>query len=333
MPVKMSCLVCNYDEPSLRPLDVREPRGFFTSLQPEDFEGQFEWQPRSTRPSLSIDPHTGVPANQIGNCSVRTFKEHILSINDNGGKGSFDFQAAKIFNQTKPGAYAVSLDPEDASSPEASLGQNVSTSGPSWRIALGSRRMTDVLLVNIDNWPRGVFADPTSVEGRAAWYSFAFWLRLAAGAHLDVDALEMQAGFRSLPDVTNQVIGQAFLCDQLENGAGYSWFLGQATEFQKLLEQGNPARSNSIAAKWIGSTTSSLQASPVHGAECDTSCNLCLRDFHNAPYHGLLDWRLALDMARLATADTAKVDLASSWGGLPILGRPWFRTSLRLSLQ
>lgn len=100
--------------------------------------------------------------------------------------------------------------------------------------------MTDILLVNIDNWPVGVFADPTTVEGRAAWYSFAFWLRLAAGAHMDVDALELQASFRTLPDPVHSAIGQAFLCDQLENGAGYCRFLASAAEFQQLLQQGNP---------------------------------------------------------------------------------------------
>src|SRR5258708_7170628 len=73
----------------------------------------------------------------------------------------------------------------------------ISTFGLSHRIALLSRRMTDILLVSIDKWPVGIFADPTTVVGRAAWYSFAFLLRTAAAAQLDVDTLELQAGFRS----------------------------------------------------------------------------------------------------------------------------------------
>ena len=43
-------------------------------------------------------------------------------------------------------------------------------------------------------------------------------------------------------------------------------------------------------------------------------CNTCLRDFHNLPYHGLLDWRLALDMARIAASSTGNIDLVSDWG-------------------
>ena len=129
---------------------------------------------------------------------------------------------------------------------------------------------------------------------------------------MDVDALELQASFRTLPDPAHSAIGQAFLCDRLENGAGYCRFLANAAEFQQLLQQGNPNTSNSIAAKWTTVTTSAVLEG--HTLRCDTSCNICLRDFHNLPYHGLLDWRLALDMARLARSSTAIIDLASLWG-------------------
>ena len=50
-----------------------------------------------------------------------------------------------------------------------------------------------------------------------------------------------------------------------------------------------------------------------HGEECDTSCNRCLRDFYNLSYHGLLDWRLAIDMTRLALNSRAVVDLEARW--------------------
>jgi ATP-dependent helicase YprA (DUF1998 family) len=303
-PSAQACPVCH--EQALRPLDAREPKGFFTDFDPDDFEGQFEWNPRATRPSMSFNTPIHSPV-QSNNCSVYTLYEHIISVNDDGGKGGFDFKHAKMFRTSRDGAYAVL---EDESAKEE---QHVSTTGTPHRVALLSRRKTDILLVNIDNWHAGVFADPTTVEGRAAWYSLAFWLRITAGAHLDIDALELQAGFRSLPassDSPYSVVGQAFLCDQLENGAGYCKFLGQTSQFQQLMEQANIGIAGSIAAKWV---------EPAH-ASCDTSCNLCLRDFHNMPYHGLLDWRLALDMARLATSHTATLDLTSAWG---TTANPW----------
>lgn len=303
-PIKQTCPICHSTKSSLRPLDAREPKGFFTDLEPEDFDGQFEWNPRSTQPTLSINT-SGSSSSSVGNCSVTALKDHILSVNDNGSKGGFDFQKAKVYGNAKDGAYAVAVHETDKS-PVASKDGSVAVSGDSYRIALLSRRMTDVLLVSINDWPQGVFANPTTVEGRAAWYSFAFYLRLAAGAHLDVDALELQAGFRSLPGTHYPVVGQAFLCDQLENGAGYCHFLRRTTEFQKLLAQGELSTPSSIATKWM---------EPGHSGDCDTSCNLCLRDFYNLPYHGLLDWRLALDMVYIALSPTTAIDLVSPWDG------------------
>ncbi|MEH2229770.1 MAG: DEAD/DEAH box helicase [Nostoc sp.] len=295
---KVECPVCHAIE--LRCLDAREPKAFFTDLQPEDFDGQFEWQPRSTRPSLSIGANVGTPSS-ILNASVFAFNWDILSVNDNGGNGGFDFQQATVFGRPRPGAYAVSPDPNS----------QVGTSGATYRVALLSRRKTDILLVSINQWPSGVFADPRTVVGRTAWYSFGFWLRIAAAAHLDVDALELQAGLRSL-EQNGAIIGQAFLSDQLENGAGYCRFLAQPNEFQQLIAQADPTIPNSIASQWINPHE--------HGSECDTSCNLCLRDYQNLAYHGLLDWRLALDMARLVSNPSSVVDLNSAWGNFQ---NPW----------
>lgn len=302
------CAACG--AASIRVLDAREPKGFFSNLEPEDFEGQFEWTPRSTRPSMGISGPPFESEALVGNALVASLKDHILSINDRGGAGGFCFQPAQVYGDSKQGAYAV----EEAQSPRVS----VSTGSPPYLVALLARRVTDILLVSIENWPGGVFADPTTVEGRAAWYSFAFWLRLAAGVHLDVDALELQAGFRSLPR-KGRAIGQAFLSDQLENGAGYCRELARPERFRELLKLADPAMDGSIAARWTELVSLPGAAAP-HAAECDTSCNRCLRDFHNLPYHGLLDWRLALDMARVAWSASSTVDLCSAWNGLI---NPW----------
>jgi Lhr-like helicase len=290
-PEVVECPVCKRQEPSLRCLDAREPKGFFTNLQPRDFDGRFEWQPRSTRPSISFKSKISPPVS-ILNASISDFNEDILSVNENGNHGGFDFQAANVFGKSWNGAYAVS----------PATGSPISTSGQAYRIALLSKRKTDILLVGISNWSTGIFADPKTIEGRAALYSLAFGLRVVAAAHLDVDVDELQAGFRSSVDAAGRVIGEAFLCDSLENGAGYCRFLAKPTEFTKLLEQANPAISGSIASLWKN-----------HGDHCDTSCNLCLRDYRNLAYHGLLDWRLALDMANILSDPNAIVDLKTHW--------------------
>ena len=291
-PVLTQCPVCNQE--TFRSIDAREPKGFFTDLAPDDFEGSFEWNPRSTRPTLSLNSQSG-QAKLVGNTYVSAFEDEIISVNDNGGKGGFDFRSSTtVYGRNRPGAYAVA--PRSDS--------YVSVAGATHRIALLSRSRTDILLVDLKKWSDGVFADPIQIEGRAAWYSLAFFLRTAASVELDVDPTELDAGFRSI-NPHGTPIGQAFLSDKLENGAGYCRWFGKPEHFQKLLDQAKSDVPASLAEVWMEET---------HNRECDTSCNTCLRDFYNLLYHGLLDWRLALDMARLAISSIITIDLVSPWG-------------------
>lgn len=299
-PVQIvDCPVCHTS--NLRIVDAREPRNFFTDQNPQDYEGQFEWQPRATYPSLAFQ-REGKDIT-INNARISTISDQVISVNDRGGESGFNFYDAQIkwgknirvpFNR---GAYTT----------DASRGRSVivdkATDG--YRVALMSRRKTDILIAGINEWPNGIFADPISVEGRAAWFSFAFWLRTISSAYLDIDPDELQSGTRTyLGD--GVPFAEAFLCDRLENGAGYCDFLGQPNVFETLLKHADPtARPNnqeSIAKKWLDESHLS----------CDTSCNKCLRDYNNMPYHGLLDWRLALDMARIASGET-RIDLTTDW--------------------
>ena len=283
------------------PIDAREPTGFFTDFQPEDYTGVFEWMPRSTLPTLTWGVNDGTETS-VANCDVLSFSDDILSVNDNDGAGGFAFQPASIPGHSRStGAYAIR--PRQSSS--------ISVSGATRPIALLSRRRTDVLLAGLRVWPTGVFADPRTVVGRAAWYSFAFFLRSSAAALMDVDTQEFNAGFRPTCDPNGGVLGQTFLSDTLQNGAGYCWWLGQRDNFEKLLREGDVTTAGSNASLW---------AIGPHAEECDTSCNRCLRDFYNLPYHGVLDWRLALDMARLSLDPHAILDLKFPWNAQ---NNPW----------
>lgn len=303
LPDAEICPVCT--EQSLLVVDAREPKGFFTDMAPRDYDGSFEWTPRSTRPSLSFDYQPDC-VEEFGNAEVAALPgRDIITVNDNGAERGFDFQAVRVRTDNAspdfsdiPRAFVSLGDPADRVMPV----------GAKFCVSLLSRRRTDSLLVDIKTWPKGVYADPKTAVGRAAWYSFAFLLRVAAAGLLDADTLELDAGFRTLPK-DGQAAAQAFLCDKLENGAGYCTRLSNLAEFEKLLEQADPGVSESIAAKWLA---------VGHAGDCDTSCNLCLRDFYNMPYHGLLDWRLGLDMARVATTGLVP-DLVSKWGngGMP----------------
>ena len=289
-----SCQVCGRAEVGV--LDAREPKGFFTDFIQEDYHGVFEWTPRSTVPTLVWDGAADY-ASRVANCGVSAFPGEIFSVNDNDNQGGFEFQRARFAERREwKEAYAVN--------PGSGRDHHVSVQGDIHKIALLSRRKTDVLLTGLDGWPEGIFADPLNPVGRAAWYSFAFFMRTAAAAMMDVDTLEFNAGFRPTREADSRVAGQAFLSDTLQNGAGYCWWLGQPENFATLLREGDVSVPDSSAEVWINDP---------HGSECDTSCNRCLRDFYNLSYHGLLDWRLAIDMARLALDPEAVVDLETPW--------------------
>jgi len=56
-----------------------------------------------------------------------------------------------------------------------------------------------------------------------------------------------------------------------------------------------------------------------HANTCQTSCPDCLRDFSNLAFHNILDWRLGLDLARLALDPNAAIDFTVSyWQSLAI---------------
>jgi hypothetical protein len=300
-PAVIVCRVCQ--QQTMRCLDAREPKGFFTDLDPEDFEGFFEWTARSTRPTMSIGAQPALGPVPGTNALVAPAPDtDIYSVNDDGGAVGFDFQVATVDGTRIDAAYAC-------------LEQNtarVSVSGLPYRIALLSRRRTDAIVVDLAHWPPHVFANPQTAVGRAAWFSLAFFLRTAAAVELDVDTLELEAGFRTYGP-PGQPTAQAFLCDKLENGAGYCRWLSVPANFERVLNQADPAQAGSLAARWLAA---------AHADECDTSCNMCLRDFYNLPYHGLLDWRLALEMAQLLRSAQATINLTSPVGGAP---NPWSR--------
>lgn len=297
--ISFVCPVC--DTQNLRVVDAREPRSFFTDQNPQDYEGQFEWQPRATYPSLSFQRNS--QDTIVSNARISSISDQVISINDRGGEGGFVFYNALVKSRKKVLASSTS----GAYTTNSSNGRGVTIEkvNEGYRIALMARRKTDILIAGIDAWPQGIFADPITVEGRSAWFSFAFWLRTIASAYLDIDPEELQSGTRTYSS-DGVPFAEAFLCDKLENGAGYCHFLGQPEVFETLLKHAdphaNPNLQESIAKKW-------MQQSHL---SCDTSCNKCLRDYNNMPYHGLLDWRLALDMARIASGKS-QVDLVSPW--------------------
>lgn len=116
--------------------------------------------------------------------------------------------------------------------------------------------------------------------------SFAAVIRTAAKSILDIDPSELSVGVQPRL-VQGTRTAMVYVADSLQNGAGYSTELAREPRVRELLA----AIEENVTKVW----------QDARHADCDSSCADCLRSYDNRFQHGLLDWRLALDVADLAT--------------------------------
>jgi hypothetical protein len=317
-PPAADCQVCGatpQQDPGYRVTTLSQPSGFRTwSGSSRDFDGTFEWTPRASRPKMGS---TQLPMAPRANFEVWADPETVYVINDNDGR-LFEFEK---LGRSDTWVTRQALANVGVNNPSIEVGAGIDTR------ALGSVKITDVMVLGIVRWPGGIRRSPAGDEGvgvRAALYSFGFLLRRAAADLLDVHEREIKVGLRVLRDAAGDIVGQIFISDSLENGAGYSSLLGRPPKTEELLQYvtGQPD------PKFYDFYVSQAHAGPGPDA-CMTSCPDCLRDFTNLPYHSVLDWRLGLDLARLALNSAAPIDFTVPyWQGVDAtVAGPYFAAS------
>ncbi len=303
VPDNPTCPVCGTPagagERDFQPMDLRQPKGFVSYFtRARDYDGVFDFVPRAARPKIgrpqfAMNPHL--------NFNVGAGAGRLHVINDNAGR---------LFNFSRRSATSESMiDVNAANAADAKFAAAVGRRpaagmvpfGPVTSCALAAISDTDMMLLGIRDYGAGCGVDPRTPHGRAALYSLAFMLRRAAAVYLDIQDYELKAGIRS-QEIAGIVTGQVFLCDTLENGAGYATHLGTAPVMSDLLEM--------IARPTPREFYDRLVA-PGHADVCDTSCPDCLRSYSNLAYHNLLDWRLGMDMASVAIDPQTMLSLAS----------------------
>ena len=97
-----------------------------------------------------------------------------------------------------------------------------------------------------------------------------------------------------------------FFVEKLESGAGYCNYL-------------SGRRYSDVPLKAIieplvkGGDIYEQLVSTDHKDECTSSCYDCIRDYSNQKVHGLLDWRLGLDLARLSYDSESEIDFTINY--------------------
>jgi DEAD/DEAH box helicase domain-containing protein len=283
-----------------RTADLSEPAGFMTWWDmPTDFTGNFEFTPRALRTRLGATAHK--PLARC-NFAVAAGFGKVYQINDNNGH---DFEFYKRIG-THQWISEAAVESAKESVPGGDKAGMPSLDRASCRkVALASVAQSDVLTIALPVIPEGLRLCTKYPEGRAAWYSLGFMLRRSAAVHLDVAETEIDLGIQPYYDpdcLFEQPTARVFMSDHLENGAGYCTHLGEPERLEAILR--------AIVGDGDGSFYGPL-VSPNHADECVTSCQRCLREYGNMAFHPLLDWRLGIDMARLALDPATALDLDS----------------------
>ena len=277
-----SCDVCGSKTSSF---DLYQPKGFLTTNQPKDYDGHKRRGHVLSLPILAFKPDYDSGFN-IGPMQVAlASNEPIALVNDANGE-LFKFRR-KINSIVVNDEYLYRDDP-----PYQELQGEPDAIG-----AIGAVFKTDVMTLLLDQLPGvghdGVLDIQNQEAATAALTSFAEFVKLAAAVELDVDPSEFQVGtqkYRTSCCVTRQI----YIADSLENGAGYTRHLYNSNRLKALLERHYDVQK----AKWQGE----------EHALCDMSCPDCLRSYNNRFLHGILDWRLALDIAELVLDYELEID-------------------------
>lgn len=271
------CAVCGNES-----LDfpLFQPRGFMAHWRTRNYDGQRARGPALPPPVMSFEPKYD-DAQACGPLKLSFKKDAIALVNDNEGK-LYDFvQGPHNRVMVKDVVYR-----------EKEIEEEVARGDPMERGAIGAVFTTDVMscvFEGTEGFGKNGILDVAQPSTKPALASFAEFLKQAVAFQLDVSPDEFRLGRQELL-LGGTRTEQVFLADALENGAGYSRMASEPETLADWLSK-HYARER---ARW---------EDPRHSRDCDRSCPDCLRNYGNRFTHGLLDWRLALDLAEVALGE------------------------------
>jgi DEAD/DEAH box helicase domain-containing protein len=219
----------------------------------------------------------------------------LVRVNDNLGK-LYSFHPSGSNHQallyTEPGAYRKSNIAKEVERDASKALYALSTGEDSF--AIGQNKTGDVALFWFDqaseerSWlPDGVVRIGSDCpSGESALWSFGELLKRGAQEQFDISSNELDLGL-SYGRIAGQRSGRIFIADVLANGAGFSTEIGQESTLRELLN-------------FLDGEVREKLTSNGHASECDSSCPKCLRGYETRTVHGLLNWRMALDLTSIA---------------------------------
>lgn len=267
-----ACPACNGGQITSMPL--YEPLGFRTDYWPAPFTPEYDDNQGTYAGAVQLITSSSPKSVQIQCTALEIFDgAKTIQVNDNRGRGFL------LQKQVDKSVLALGFNNSRAKeNPDGS---------PPFTAAIGAIKTSDVLRATIqsDHLPNAVIRFD-SEAGKLALWSFAEALKRGCQVALDLQPQELVAGVQPR-HIASIPSGSVFITDALQNGAGYAVEIGEPGKFGKVLV----SIRTDLRSTWL---------SPAHLQRCASSCPDCLRSYDNRRLHGLLDWRLALDMVDLS---------------------------------
>lgn len=248
-----------------------------------------------------VIPSDGMgPSGLVGTSPYYVVEGRFYTINDANGE---------LFSLADCGRNDGWLSVEHLTGPDARPGLR-SRAQNAIQLALGSRKRSEALLIEprLPSSENGFTFDIRDLGVRASVLSFGFLLRRAAAVHFDVAQNELRVGIRSVAERPGAVPRvQVYLADTLANGAGYARHLGEPGTLAELIAD--------IARGVASRGLEGMRRHFCDAAFCGSACYQCLLSYENLRYHGLLDWRLAMDVADLVCSSGISLLPTERWRG------------------
>ncbi len=181
------------------------------------------------------------------------------------------------------------------------LDNSFTTEGDEFDIALGAKKVTDILCLSLDPNSIPQCLNLNCQTGNkpavvAAFYSAASLIQRVFAEDIDIDPNEIEI---SEVKIDGNGMPSVYMNDKAPNGAGFVSMLcsPSPTGKLKLIE---------IMEDIVSPNPSSpfMQSIKKHAQECKTSCPICLNTYYNRGLHHVLDWRLGMDVIKLLLDDT-----------------------------
>jgi ATP-dependent helicase YprA (DUF1998 family)/rubrerythrin len=284
-------------------IQVVSPLGYCTDyVQPKDFNGRFDWigdrtDVRLDTKNTDILLHEVQETNIVVGNNIVPEKGVVQAINTNNDK-YFTLQKDK-FGRWIDSTYS-----------SASL-----ISDTERRVALVAKNITGVFEIGIAKSNSDLYLNPNLIEPddernyllKSTFLSWGTLLLKKISSYLDFDDSEMEVGFSTSAncELNNELRPIIYFIETLDNGAGYTNFLGKKSTNLKSILIDSLSEDDSLVKSLIDEH---------HSSECISSCYDCLRTYQNRRDHRLLNWRLAMDLSLIASDSNYVPNLrSSSW--------------------